>query len=323
MPSEASPTRAVPRISVVVPAYNRERFLGPTIDSIVGQTMSGWELVVVDDGSTDGTLGVGQRYADADERVRVLSGPNGGVARARNRGFDATDVHSEFVVFLDSDDIWDPDALATLAAALDAHPEYVSVYGLARCIDAEGRPIPGDDLEEWMRARKALTADGLVPLGAEDPMTFAGLVAHNWGVTPGTNLIRRSVIEQVGLFDPDTDPCDDWDMAIRVSRQGQVGFVPHPVLWWRRHDDTLSETSPRLRQAHLRVRRNTFIWPGNTPEQRRLAGLAYRKMCRDSLRTAWGHVGDGQLRRSARPVAKAALGYLEYLRADVRVRLRR
>jgi hypothetical protein len=85
-------------------------------------------------------------------------------------------------------------------------------------------------------------------------MTFASLVYANFVFTTGIHLVRRDIAELVGPFDPDTVPADDWDMAIRISRLGDIGYVPRCVLWWRRHDQTLSDTSPDWKQAYFRVR---------------------------------------------------------------------
>ena len=84
-----------PRVSVVIPAYNRQHFVGLTIESVLAQTLERWELIVYDDGSTDGTLDVATSYMERDPRIRVASGPNGGVASARNRGFSLTDQRAD------------------------------------------------------------------------------------------------------------------------------------------------------------------------------------------------------------------------------------
>src|SRR5829696_5956793 len=149
-PTPTAPTAAA-RVSIVIPAFNRAETLAATLDSVRAQTMASWELVVFDDGSTDATSAVADRFSALDPRIRVERGPNRGVASARNRGFAATDHRTEFVIFLDSDDVWPPYTLEVLVSVLDARPELASAYGLAQCIDVEGRPIPGDDLVDRMR----------------------------------------------------------------------------------------------------------------------------------------------------------------------------
>ena len=95
-----------------------------------------------------------------------------------------------------------------------------------------------------MGEREAIRDGRLVPLSIDEPTTFAALTYQNWVVTPGTQLIRREVIERVGGFDAATTPADDWDMALRVSRAGDIGCVRRPLLLWRRHDEAQSYHSP-------------------------------------------------------------------------------
>jgi glycosyltransferase involved in cell wall biosynthesis len=299
-------------VSIVVPAYNREDYLGVTLDSVLAQTTTSWELVVSDDGSTDGTRALADRYAAADPRITVVGGANAGVATARNRGYAATGGRSAYVIFLDSDDLWEPDTLAVLLDVLDRHPEYVSVYGIARCVDHRGERIADDDLEERMRERMSIGRDGLVAVPAADPTTFAGLVFHNWVVTPGLQLTRREVLDGVSAFDPETDPADDWDYAIRVSRHGDIGFVDRTVLNWRRHEGTLTTTSRRQTRAHFRVRSKTLTDPDNTPEQRRLTRLAWRLMSRDMRRNARALFRERQYARGGRQAARAVEGVARY-----------
>ena len=149
------------RVSIVVPTYNGGRLIGSTLDSVEAQTFLDWELVVYDDGSTDTTYDV--RPAAHGSRIKVAEGANSGVATARNEGLALTDPRSAFVIFLDHDDVWEPEALEMLVALLDAHPEYSAAHSLARCIDVDGRPVVGDDLESWMGQRQAIRDGRLVP----------------------------------------------------------------------------------------------------------------------------------------------------------------
>jgi len=314
----AAPTG--PRVSVVIPAYNSEHYLGSTLDSVRDQTMAAWELVIYDDGSTDATVAVAEDYAARDGRIRVGGGPNGGVAAARNRGFALTDPRSEFVIFLDNDDQWEPDALASLVAVLDEHPAYVSAHGLARCIDGDGNPPPGDDLEERMRERVALRDGHPVRLGPQDPTTFAALALQNWVVTPGTHLIRRPVLERVGGFDVETPPADDWDMNVRVARVGDIGYVDRPLLRWRRHAGAQSN-SGRWRQVYHTVRRKMMTDPTNTPEQTRSARKGYVYTSRTTLHGAWQCFVGRQYGSALREGAKSARHYALYLRTDVPLRI--
>jgi glycosyltransferase involved in cell wall biosynthesis len=306
-----------PRVSIIVPAYNSERFLPITLDSIVAQTFAEWELIVVDDGSTDGTQAVVERYAASDRRVRYVVKANGGVAAARNHGFGLTDAATEYVGFLDHDDLWEPDALARLTAALQADPAAVAAHGLARCIDEAGRHVGNDNQQAWMRARNEMRDGQLKPLRPEDPTTFAALAVDNWVITPGTMLIRRNALQRVGGFDPRTTPADDWDLNLRLSRLGDLVFVDHVVLSWRRFQGVLSETSANWRRAYFRVRDKAIADPANSPAQARIARMAYRQVNRGSWREAWSELRRWHFTDAARRAARALSGNARYLRGVV------
>jgi glycosyltransferase involved in cell wall biosynthesis len=312
-----------PRISIVIPVYNREQFLSAAVDSVLAQTVTDWELVISDDGSTDGTFAIAACYAAGDPRIRTIHNPNGGVAMARNRGLAATDPRSEFVILLDSDDLWEPDALATLVDALESRPDLVAAHATARCIDPAGNQTQDDDLEAQMRARHGYRGTKLTPIPIEDPTTFAELIHHNWIVTSGLQLTRRAVVERVGEYDPATDPADDWDFALRVSRVGDLAFVDRPLLHWRRHDRSLTNSSPRWRAAYFAVRRKTLTDPTNTPEQARLARLGYVGTSWATLKDAWSLLRLRTLADAGRQAMRAFDGYVRYARVALGARLRR
>jgi glycosyltransferase involved in cell wall biosynthesis len=316
-----SSDRAAPLVSIVIPAYNREHHLARTLDSVVAQTLTRWELVVSDDGSTDGTKDIAHRFADEDARIRVLSGPNGGVASARNRGFAATDPGTSFVTFLDSDDLWERDTLEVLVGMLDSHPEYVAAYGVASCIDDDDQPIPGDDLSARMVERRGLRDGRLASIGPDEPTTFSEMVFENWVFTPGLCLSRRPITQRVGAYDPSVDPADDWDLNIRISRLGDIGFIDRPVLRWRRHPNTLTNTSDRWKRAHYGVRRKTLTDPTNTPEQTRAVLACYRLDFESNLATARELACRRDVRGTARQATKVADRLARRVRAQLTARM--
>jgi glycosyltransferase involved in cell wall biosynthesis len=300
-----------PRVSIVVPTYNRGPRLAATIESVVGQTYRDWELIIHDDGSTDDTRDVAAAFTE-DPRVHVTSGPNIGVAGARNAGYAETDPRSPYVIFLDHDDVWEADALAMMVERLDNHPEWPSVHCTARCIDANGDFVVGDTLTEDLRHRKGFVDGQLVDIPSDRPTPFSACVYFAWVVTPGTHLIRRRVLEQVGLFDASVVPADDADLVARVSRRGDIGFIDRPLLRWRRHDEALTYRSHNWGQAALAVRRKTLTDPTNTVEQREAMRSAYLHAVREML-----GAGRRDIRQAPRQVAKAAQLYLAYARAEL------
>lgn len=315
-PSQAQADPA-PLVSIVIPAYNAEATIGPTLQSVVEQSLTDWELVVFDDGSRDATPTVVASYAELDRRIRLVRGENGGVAAARNRGLEATDDRSPFVIFLDSDDVWFPHALSTLVGALDAHPSAVAAHAVARCIDPAGRALPDDDLEERMRNRRAYVGRRLVTLGPDEPTTYGAELVENWVVTPGTLLLRRDVLVAAGPFDPAVAPADDWDMVLRVSQRGPIHFVGDALLLWRRHPHSLSNTSPRWREAYFGVRDKTIADQAGSATQRKQARAAFVAVAWAGLRSAAGFARRGQLRASAGSAARGAYALTRYGRAEL------
>jgi glycosyltransferase involved in cell wall biosynthesis len=304
-------------VSVVIPTYNGARHLAETIDSVRRQRLQDWELIVYDDGSSDDSVAVARRAAADDARVRVVEGANGGVAAARNAGFARTDPRSRYVAFLDHDDVWQPDALETLGAVLDTHPELVAAHGTAVCIGDDGRRPEGDDVDVYMRNRMGFHDGHLVPRPLTEPTTFADLAFSNWILTPGTLLMRRQVAEHVGGFDGAVVPADDWDMALRLSRRGDVGFVDRTLLHWRRHGGAQSYAAPGYGRSHLRVRHKMLVDPDNSPAQLKAARQGYAHTTRATADAARHALRQRDLRQAVRQVAKAAWQAAWYARSEV------
>ncbi len=316
-------TASAPRVSVVVPAYNAADYLAETLQAVCGQTFRDWELIVFDDGSRDSTVAVAREFERCDPRIHVVEGTNGGVASARNRGFTATAQDSELVIFLDNDDVWEPDALRSLVGELDAHPEFVSAHAIATCIDDEGRQPTGDDLEEHLRARLGFGTRGVVTRSPAEPTTFADLVHSNWAVTPGVHLVRRHVLEAVGGYDAGAVPCDDWDMNVRISRCGDIAYIDRPLLRWRRHADAQSYRSAGWKRGYYYVRRKMLSDPSNTPEQTRVARLGFRLVSKGVFGDARRLLASRQYGAAVRRVAAALTERAQYVRASTAVYVRR
>ena len=265
------PQGRAPLVSIVIPTYNSARFLASTVESVIAQTFEDWELVLVDDGSSDKTVQLSQQLAAGNPKIRAVEGTHGGPSVARNEGLRHSAPRSEFVIFLDSDDRWEPEALETLLQALKDNPSCIAAHGLARATDLQGVQYEADDLADSMRRRRAVTANGLIDVPISEPTTFSMMLVKNWIVTPGTCLIRRSGLDKVGAFDPELSSGEDWDLNIRLARAGNLALIDRVVLSWRRHPDSLLSTSRRARWAHLDVRRRTVRSALNSPEQRRAA----------------------------------------------------
>ena len=202
-------------VSVVIAAYNQAAWLGHAIESVRAQSFEDWELVVVDDGSTDATREVASRHT-ADGRIRYVHQARGERSAARNRGIAASSA--PLVAFLDADDVWLPEKLAKQVTALAADPIAGLCYTPARFIDAAGRPLP---------IRK--------PPRAISGEVFARLMRGNVIILASV-LVRRRCLEEVGGFDTTLNACEDWDLWLRIARRWPIVVVDEELTLYRRHE---------------------------------------------------------------------------------------
>jgi len=207
-----------PDLGVVVPVYNGERWLRAALESLQEQTLADWEAVVVDDGSTDDTLRLAQEITAGDTRFRVVSQPNAGVAVARNVGLAQLAEGIRFVAFLDADDRYEPAALGLLRATLDARPEAVGAYCLARYVDAEGVPILVGRHEAVQRDRRRVVGRRVVSADAEVDLAFDSLIVSNAIWPAAVALLRRGDLLALGGADPSFQVQEDWELYLRRSR---------------------------------------------------------------------------------------------------------
>ena len=207
-------------VSVVIPAYNAERWLGRAIDSVLAQSQPVAEVIVVDDGSTDGTGRVAGGYGI---QVRCLWQANAGVAAARNRGIAETG--GEWIAFLDADDEWLPHKIQSQLAILRRNPSMKWCNCNPRCIGRERQfdgPIPPS-------LRPELNRDAGV---SYFPASLAGLRIQ----TPGF-VVHRSVLAEVGPFDTSLRVAEDRDLWWRIAmRYPRLGYCPR--VCYRVHEET-------------------------------------------------------------------------------------
>jgi glycosyltransferase involved in cell wall biosynthesis len=198
------------RVSVIIPVHNGARTVPRALASVFAQTFTNYEVVVVNDGSTDDTASVLAGYGD---RIRVISQPNRGLSAARNAGVRAST--SEYIAFLDDDDEWMPAKLARCVPVLDADPECALVYTLALRVDTQGRQMDPPIAQ---------------PDGAESP-TMKELLAHPWNVVPSQFVVRREVFERCGGFhERFVTSCEDLYFLLNARECGHFRRVPEPLL---------------------------------------------------------------------------------------------
>ena len=241
-PADAAPGTppVTPPVSVVIPAYNRAATIGAAIESVLRQTWEDFELVVVDDGSTDGTLEAARRIADP--RLRVIAAPhNMGAAGARNLG--VAEARGTWIAFQDSDDEWLPEKLAKQMARLAANPDFVGAYcGLLTVGALDARPGERTTLRYMPDPSvKPVEGDILEPLLVRNMISTQTLV------------VRRDVFLALGCFDEATTPIEDWDFALRLAHRGRVAFVDEPLVHQRFSPNSITRGTRRRRESRERL----------------------------------------------------------------------
>lgn len=304
-----SPTDG-PLVSIVMPAYNVEGFLADAVESVLAQTFAAWELVIVNDGSTDTTGAIADEYARHHDRVRAIHRPNGGVSRARNSGLAAVDDETSAVVFLDSDDVWEDDALGALWEALARDTTAVAVYGFARHF-VHGQMPATVDLEDADGYRRhAVDGNRRVSVPADGPASFEVLSLWPCITTGGQILVRRTAIDGQAPFEPDI-LSQDWLFWLRLSLRGPIRPMDRFVLRKREREGSLMRR-PEFRVAELTVRRLLVAGPEMTSSLVRTARVGHRYAVLGRLGWSRAALGRGHPVEAARQVRRclvAAIGY--------------
>ena len=223
------------RASLIIPTFNHARFVGAAIDSALAQTVSAFEIIVVDDGSTDETPAVLARYA---ARVRVLRQENRGLSAARNAGLAA--AHGKFVSFLDADDVMAPTKLAAQLEVL----ERSHAIGWTYCDVLMETVVTGATArasERFGYASRAL-----------DGWLFPELIHGNFipAIAP---LVRRTALEVAGGFDERLTALEDWDMWLRLSLIAEARYTPAVLVTYRIRPGGMSEDRARMDRSRFLV----------------------------------------------------------------------
>lgn len=243
----------MPRLSIISPCYNNASFIGRTIDSLQAQTFADWEHVVVDDGSTDDSAAVVASYAARDRRIHLVRQPNGHVCNARNNGFANSPSTSEYLLFLDADDMLEPHAIETMLAYLDGHKDVGLAYCSLRPVNHLDEDLHVPEFGESWQVRYVPTPDGVRPLAADHPETPLPSLVASFRALPSTAFIRRSVFQATGGWDETfRQGAEDVDLAVQLALQAPVHFVPERLVRYRRHEANFSNSdfAPGIEQLH-------------------------------------------------------------------------
>ena len=238
-----------PIVSVITPCYNGLPFLTEMLASVRAQTLTDWEHIVVDDGSSDGSPAVVAAHASSDPRLRTITQSRGGVAAARNAGYAVASPSSSYVYFLDADDVLEPDMLQTMVAYLDTHPRAGVAFCDYLCIGEDG------GLQRHSRVPRLVpTRLGARALDPAEPVTPLESV-YCWApVMESLSVIRRSAFDETSGWDGSVgQPGEGVDLFTDIALRHEIHYVNRPLYRYRRHATQASFDLNRLVTQDMRV----------------------------------------------------------------------
>jgi glycosyltransferase involved in cell wall biosynthesis len=230
------------KVSIIIPAYNAEKTIADTLDSVLSQTHQDWETIVVDDGSTDATAEITRGFAERDARIRMIQQANGGESAARNSGIAL--AHYDWLLFLDADDWISPLYLERMATALISDPALDAVHCRFARVARDGTHV----IEKYVP-----------PVG-----DMFSTLARRATFPPHACIVRKKLVEEVGNFDTSLRTSPDWDLWQRIARTGaRFGAVGEVLAFYRMSPNSASLNAHQLFKDGVRV-----LKQGHSPDPR-------------------------------------------------------
>lgn len=222
-----------PDVAVIIPCYNARNTISKTLDSVLSQTYKLFKIYVVNDGSTDDTLDILHAYQKKNsEKIYVVSQQNQGQAAARNKGIQSS--QEAYIAFIDSDDLWHPEKLEKQRLVFAKH-DIGMCYTQGVEIDEQENQIDIIHVNPSYRGR-----------------CFEKLIISN-NIVASSVMIRRSVLDRVGMFDTGLGACENWDLWLRISRSFFIDFLDEPLTSYRIHSGNMSQNSDKMYKNREKV----------------------------------------------------------------------
>ncbi|WP_414754032.1 glycosyltransferase family 2 protein [Anabaena sp. CCY 9910] len=226
----------MPKVSVVIPAYNAMQYLPATVESVLQQTFTDIEILIINDGSSDNILAWTAQITDP--RVQVISQKNQGLSGARNMGINH--ASGEYIAFIDADDLWLPTKLEKQVKCLDNSPQAGLVYTWTAWTDETGKPT------------------GVIVASDVEGYVWEQMVVNDKISNGSSAMVRRICFDKVGLFDTELTSSEDRDMWIRLAAHYHFAVVKEPLTLYRRHSQSMSKNRPKMLKNIRRVFEKTF-----------------------------------------------------------------
>lgn len=272
-----------PKVSVVIPLYNGARYITKTVDSVLAQTFKDYEIVIADDGSTDGSSEI--LHGLYGNNIKYFKQDNSGISSARNMAI--RESRGEFIALLDHDDMWFPDKLAKQMELFNKIPGLGLVYSNSFIIDGYG-------------ARQGTLFDIEPP---HSGYVFYDLLRANF-IPVMTALIRKSVINETGLFNEQFRIVEDWDFFLRIAKIYEVGYIDEPLAEYRVHPSGFSKKRILMLKELNEV---IDLYTGKEKvERKKLAEMGiYRISAGYKVALAIAYINDGDKKNSMRILRNA------------------
>jgi glycosyltransferase involved in cell wall biosynthesis len=244
----------MPRVDVIVPAYNAAKFLPTALESVIAQTFEDWRIVLVDDGSTDNTEEVVAPYLERlGSKFKYIKQLNSGVSAARNTAI--RNSSAELLAMLDADDVWVPCRLSESLKCFENRPQVGLSYGFNTCIDTEGKIIGTYD-------RRQKNAEGRIA---------RYIYMRRVDFVCCSVTFRRKCVDEVGLFDETLQVTEDRDLWLRIALRYEVALVPKVIAHYRTSPDSLTTNPERMLKAQVQFIEKHYGAPSCGAVARRIA----------------------------------------------------
>ncbi len=238
-------TDSVLQVSVLMPAYNAEKYIGFAIDSILNQTFKNFELLIIDDGSSDSTFDIIKKYSQLDPRIKMSQNPkNSGVSKTRNNLIKQ--ARGKYIVWQDADDVSLPFRIQEQYSYMEANHDVVVVGGFLQFIDEDGKQLYVRNYAEF------------------DVQLRKNIFKYS-PVSQPVSMIRKNVFEKSGLYDESLNQAEDLDISFRIGKYGKFSNIQKVLLNYRFYPNSLS--AQKLREninSTLKVRRKAVSQYGYT-----------------------------------------------------------
>ncbi len=237
-------------LSIIIPSYNHEKYIGEAIQSVLNQKYKNWELIIVDDGSKDHSIEVIKRFSDS--RIRLISQENRGAHNAINRGL--YEAKGEYLAILNSDDVYEADRFGIMISEMEEDSELGFVCSYIRVIDSQGKDLGVKqgwrNMEPWLVPHKELSF-----AAAED--FKLNLIMSNFTSTTSNFLFTRSLYERIGGM-RNLRFVHDWDFALRAAEVTECKMVERPLLKYRIHESNTISSDRKWMLFEI-----LWIWAAN------------------------------------------------------------